>query len=493
MPAAVKITIKGIEFTSLGAAAKHFGVSAHTISKNRALFPDEPDKWVELVKRNKIPMPEEGDRTGRLAFVEEEEPKITKRGHRTHTERRLKVRCDCGKFVSFSLQQWGTTWGCKRCGTARSARSREVAHTASMLNKPLNESSHLIVRARDWKRSGYVLCECTACKRPDLVSIPKTNSTKQLSCGCLMSRTGADNPHFIDLSGRFFADFGVEVLHLIGNRGDDFEWECRCYQRFPGCIDEFTTRGRSLTTGSTTSCGCIGAYKRRTGTREKSPVQINTQLEGSFLIPREPAGKNRHNQLLWKCECTYGGPGCVGWWIGTTGQIGRKTAKSCGCLNNENLQWGGLRLKRCFEEPAFASLPRFIYLASFDEGKYWKIGITDNLERRATTLYDNYVFSLATTTGIAMAVERCALFRTRWAAPNPIPVKYKMEGGTEIRYQDKISFHTLQTLVEGFLRRAEVEGWQQLIEDECPMSTFMEPVVYSDELIESDALDGDDD
>jgi hypothetical protein len=156
-------------------------------------------------------------------------------------------------------------------------------------------------------------------------------------------------------------------------------------------------------------------------------------------------------------------------------------AKSCGCLNNENLQWGGLRLKRCYDEPAFAALPRFIYLASFDGGAYWKIGITDNLERRATSLYDRYLFSRATTTGVAMAVERCALYRTRWAAPSPIPVQYKMEGGTEIRLQDKISLQTLQAMVEGLLARAEAEGWRELIEDECPLSTYMEPAIYTEE------------
>ena len=251
MPAAVKITIKGVEFNSLGAAAKHFGVDSHTISKNRALYPDEPDKWVELVKRVRIPMPEVGDRTGRLTFIEEEEPKITKRGNKTHTERRLKVRCDCGKYVSFGHQQWGTTWGCKRCGTARSARSREVRHTASLLNKPLNASSQLIVRARDWRRSGCLMCECTACNRPDLVSISKTDREKNKTCGCSLRRQGPNNSKFIDLSGRFFADFGIEVLHLISKRGDDFLWECRCYQRFPGCIDEFATRGRSLSGGPT--------------------------------------------------------------------------------------------------------------------------------------------------------------------------------------------------------------------------------------------------
>ena len=481
MPAAVKITIKGVEFNSLGAAAKHFGVDSHTISKNRALYPDEPDKWVELVKRVRIPMPEVGDRTGRLTFIEEEEPKITKRGNKTHTERRLKVRCDCGKYVSFGHQQWGTTWGCKRCGTARSARSKEVAHTRSMLGQPLNESSQLIVRARDWKRSGRVMCECTACKRPDLVSVPKTSRSKNQTCGCILHRQGPENPNFIELSGRFFADFGVEVLHLIGKHGDDFLWECRCYQRLPGCIGEFATRGRSLTNDKTTSCGCVGAQVRGAAKRAGSPVQPNTPIEGSFLIPREPAGKNEHNQLLWKCECNYGGPGCVGWWTGTTGQLSTRMTKSCGCLNNENLQWGGLRLKRCYDEPAFAALSRFIYLASFDGGAYWKIGITDNLERRATSLYDRYVFSKATTTGIAMAVERCALYRTRWAAPSPIPIQYKMEGGTEIRFQDKLSLQTLQSLIEGFLVRAEADGWQELIEDECPLSTYMEPATYTEE------------
>ena len=69
MPAGVTIKIKGVEFSSLGAAAKHFNVSPHTISKNRARYPDEPDKWVELVKANKLQMPKANERTGRLTFA----------------------------------------------------------------------------------------------------------------------------------------------------------------------------------------------------------------------------------------------------------------------------------------------------------------------------------------------------------------------------------------------------------------------------------------
>jgi hypothetical protein len=481
MPARVTITIKGIEFASLGAAATHFSVSPHTISKNRALYPSEPDKWVELGKRNRITMPKVNDRTGRLTFIEEEEPKITKRDNKTHTERRLKVRCDCGKHVSFGLQQWGTTRECKRCATARSARSREIANTASLLGKPLNESSQLIVRARDWKRSGHLMSECTACNRPDLVSIFKVDRSKNQTCGCSLRRHGADNFKFKDLTSKVFADGKVQVLSLIGKAGDDFLWKALCKQGLKGCKGEFEVRGRSLTSDKQSSCGCLGASHLGKSQRRKSPVQLNASIEGSFLIPREPAGKNRHNQLTWKCQCTYGGPGCVGWWIGTTGQLSTRMAKSCGCLNNENLQWGGLRMKRCYDEPEFAALPRFIYLASFDGGAYWKIGITDNLKRRATALYDRYLFSRATTTGVAMAVERCALYRTRWAAPSPIPIQYKMEGGTEIRFQDKIPLQTLQVMVEGFPARAEADGWKELVEGECPLSTYMEPATYTEE------------
>jgi len=481
MAGPVEMTIKGLKFASLGAAAKHFGVNAHTISKNRALYPNEPDKWVELVKLIRLPMPELNARHNRLSFIEEEQPKVTKRGSKTHTERRLKVRCDCGRIVSFSLQQWGTTRECKRCATARSAKSREIAHTASLLNKPLNPGSSLIVRARDWKRSGYQMCECTACCRPELVSVSKTDRSKNKTCGCSLRRHGSDNSRFKNLAGKTFADGKVKVLSLIEKTGDDFIWKALCTHGFEGCKGEFEVRGRSLTSSKQHSCGCFRNSLSGQSQRRKSPVQLNAEISDSHLIPREPAGNNRHNQLTWKCECTYGGPGCVGWWIGTTGQLSTRMTKSCGCLNNENLQWGGLRLKRCYEEPEFSNLPRFIYIASFDGGAVWKIGITDNLERRATALYDHYVFSTATTTGAAMAVERCALYRTRWAAPSPIPIRYKMEGGTEIRFQNKISSQTLQTMLEGLLSRAETYGWKELIEVECPLSTYMEPATYSQE------------
>ena len=69
MPAGVTIKIKGVEFSSLGAAARHFNVSPHTISKDRARYPGEPDKWVELVKANKLQMPKANERTGRVTFA----------------------------------------------------------------------------------------------------------------------------------------------------------------------------------------------------------------------------------------------------------------------------------------------------------------------------------------------------------------------------------------------------------------------------------------
>lgn len=459
--------------------------------KNRKEYPDQPDKWVELKKINKLPMPKIGDRYKRLELVKELPSKITKRGSRTHTQRRLLLKCGCGATTEFGLSQWGKSTECKSCANARKSKSREIAHTRKMLGKPLNPDSFLIVRARDWRNAGHVLCECTApgCNNKKLHSISKTSTKKQLSCGCLMLRAGLDNPHAIDLTGTIHADGNVEILSLIGRTkdGDDFLWNALCRAEGKDCKGSFVVRGRSITSGKQISCGCIQRMRAGSKKRAASPVQIDTPLKGSYLIPREDMGVNRHNQKIWRCDCTYGGPGCVGTWVGTTGQISRRTAKSCGCLNNENLLWGGLRLKRCYEEPEFALTPRYIYLANFDND-YWKIGITDNPERRETKLYEGYEYiSSLTTTGIAMAVERVALYRTKWTAPDPVPAKYRMEGGTEIRLKSKIDFHTLQRLLKDLQALATEKTWEKLIADEVPIGTAMEPIRYSDDDDEEDS------
>ena len=80
-----------------------------------------------------------------------------------------------------------------------------------------------------------------------------------------------------------------------------------------------------------------------------------------------------------------------------------------------------------------------------------------------------------------MAVERAALHRTRWAAPDPVPAAYRMFGGSEIRLKEQMDLQTLIRLIKDLHHTADEISWEMLIARECPFGMSMEPIRYSDD------------
>lgn len=114
-------------------------------------------------------------------------------------------------------------------------------------------------------------------------------------------------PNFIDLTGQRFG--AVVVLHREANSSrNETMWRCRC-----DCGNEFTTRARSLRSGETLSCGCLGkkhheeAAKKANTKHGAAPHRGYTKLYNIWLRM-----KGRCNRPTATSYQYYGGRGiCV--------------------------------------------------------------------------------------------------------------------------------------------------------------------------------------
>lgn len=99
-------------------------------------------------------------------------------------------------------------------------------------------------------------------------------------------------------------------------------WACECV-----CGNKTNVRTGALISGGTKSCGCLQS--------EEVSTRMRKDLAGQRfgrLVVKKFAGKNRHRNALWLCECTCGNVRTI---IGS--HLISGATKSCGCYRRERI------------------------------------------------------------------------------------------------------------------------------------------------------------
>lgn len=103
-------------------------------------------------------------------------------------------------------------------------------------------------RADNVNGQAYWLCQCE-CGNKTIVSGQYLRNGKVKSCGCYSQTIGKNN--FIDITGKRFGKLTVIKFKYFNNNHHSV-WECKC-----DCGNIVTVAKPNLTSGSTTSCGCL--------------------------------------------------------------------------------------------------------------------------------------------------------------------------------------------------------------------------------------------
>lgn len=128
--------------------------------------------------------------------------------------------------------------------------------------------------------------------------------------------TGVRAPHgnSRDISGLKFGRLSVVSLVRMSKKGS--MWMCRC-----DCGGSITARIDSLTSGNTSSCGCI----RREAIAASNRISIEGHRFGK-LVAIESVGSTPAGSVRWRCVCDCGGEK-----VSTTAKLRFGRVISCGC------------------------------------------------------------------------------------------------------------------------------------------------------------------
>lgn len=101
-------------------------------------------------------------------------------------------------------------------------------------------------------------------------------------------------------------------------------WHCLC-----DCDTGIVTTSNALTSGHTTSCGCLQKERAAKNIRVYNRGRRQDLMGQRFgkLVVIAKMGKNKRQRCLWKCRCD-----CGGTIILDTGSLTTGNTQSCGCL-----------------------------------------------------------------------------------------------------------------------------------------------------------------
>lgn len=148
-----------------------------------------------------------------------------------------------------------------------------------------------------------------------------------------------------NLVGQKFGKWTV-IAPAKGNCGGHSKWLARCEC---GTIREVS--GGHLTGGRSTSCGC----SRKENT---TAVDIKGQKFGRWTV-LEKVGKDKNNNVLWKCLCACGTIG-----IHTTHKLLSGGSLSCGCYKRERTH------ERCFKSLVGKRFGKLLVLEQVEDHIY---------------------------------------------------------------------------------------------------------------------------
>lgn len=136
-----------------------------------------------------------------------------------------------------------------------------------------------------------------------------------------------------DITGRRFGR-----LTAVGPTSDrdagSVVWHCKC-----DCGVHIDVGLRRLSSGNTTSCGCL--------CRDHAPRRDLTGLRFGRLTVVEAISQRAHRCLVWRCRCDCGTETMV-----VSGNLVNGNTTSCGCLQY-HLNWNGVRFRSRWEAAVY--------------------------------------------------------------------------------------------------------------------------------------------
>ena len=162
----------------------------------------------------------------------------------------------------------------------------------------------------DKKRKGSYLWRCRCdCGNEFFAEACAIRSGSVKSCGCARKGQGAR-----DIAGERFGRL-TALYRTDRKSGSSYLWHCRC-----DCGREADVRLSALTSGNTTSCGCISDEQRRGRAKDLTGQRFG-QLTALYRLDEKQGGS-----YLWHCRCDCGREADV-----QAKLLLRGDTTSCGC------------------------------------------------------------------------------------------------------------------------------------------------------------------
>lgn len=232
------------------------------------------------------------------------------------------------------------------CGTIKSVFGKNLRKGKSVSCGSLDHTDISGERYNSWtvlhrdlesdKRSMYI-CQCD-CGTIRSVSSASLKNGKSKCCGCQRQK---------DLTGQKFGQLTVTSMLPVENHISYCVCDCECG------TTGYVVKANSLTTGNTSSCGCI-----------HSP-NLTGRTFGRLTVVREV--ESDKPQRYWECHCECGSIITVDSYRLTSGHT-----QSCGCIRSERTSQAEVYITNYLQSNAIA----YINECSFEDcigEKGWKL------------------------------------------------------------------------------------------------------------------------
>lgn len=225
-----------------------------------------------------------------IEVLSEAPAKVSKAGNRA---RRYNCRCKCGR--EFIARQSniisGHTTSCGQGACRHSGKKRKnvvgmrFGNDINWVEVIEDAESH---RQPNGKVRRMVKCIC-CCGNEFTTYLESLTAGLCISCGC--SRKAAGERKRFDLTGMRFGDesqwvdaIEIDGYYIAPNGAKQIMWKCRCK-----CGNIFSTIGSNLTSGRTTSCGCVHSKGEVKITQILNSINVQNQRQKKFPTCINPA------------------------------------------------------------------------------------------------------------------------------------------------------------------------------------------------------------
>lgn len=213
-------------------------------------------------------------------------------------------KCECGTIKSV-LGKYLRTGTSKSCGCGK--RNDRTGQ----------RFGRLIVLETLYGYNGYnrAVYKCR-CDCGNVIYVKGAEIKTRKSCGCSRSILSKDSHCSTDETTLLGNTYGrLTVVEMLYNHNNTHSTYCKCQC---SCGNIVAVRPSALTSGNTSSCGCI-----------HSPSLLGKKF-GKLRVIQEV--ERRNHQRWWKCKCDCGAEIEV-----TSYQLTSGHTKSCGCLRSEKV------------------------------------------------------------------------------------------------------------------------------------------------------------